>query len=571
MPHTIIADVPSYESLAVLPTQGGYFSVVKIILFLLMVILWAHNSAWVQADTKKIRVPKGLWVFAVFGTGLLCLLIWFLVPLFWVGFAVFAILYGAAILSYVLFRNRRVAPAQTVLTPAHLRRLTTQDSGSKRDRAEAAHVRDRARIKDYQDKTPPWPTDPDEHAGYQGLQDLLFDAIWRRASDARLDFVAEQPVSVIYRVDGVDRAREPIDSHLGPYILTHIKRISGMDPDERRRPQTGHFNATIGAGGSADKSVDVEAKASGSTSGQRVLLRLIAEEAKFRPPDLGLTQDQLPVFEKVLAQPKGVVICSGPRGSGVTSTLYAILRTHDAFMQNIHTIEITKAMDLENITQHVFDDQDGATTFGKRFRSLIRTEPDVAMAGDAPDAETLAYAAAAGRQNKKIYLGMTAKDTFSALRRYLQGVGDNALAASSLVAITSQRLVRILCGECRRAYKPDPALLKKGNLPTGENRPFYRPPNPNEVEVDKQGNQLICPVCQGSGYLGRTGVFEILIISDHLRALLAKGTDLQTLKAEARKKGMLYLQEIALHKVYDGITSINEVLRVTKESKREKK
>ena len=146
-----------------------------------------------------------------------------------------------------------------------------------------------------------------------------------------------------------------------------------------------------------------------------------------------------------------------------------------------------------------------------------------------------------------------------------RGVGDNALAASSLVAITSQRLVRILCSECRRAYKPDPALLKKANLPTGENRPFYRPPNQNEIEVDKQGNQLPCPVCQGSGYLGRTGVFEILVIDDLLKAHIAKGSPLQMIKAEARKKGMLYLQEVAIHKVYEGISSINEVLRVTKD------
>ena len=187
------------------------------------------------------------------------------------------------------------------------------------------------------------------------------------------------------------------------------------------------------------------------------------------------------------------------------------------------------------------------------------------MAGDSPDNETLAFAAAAGRQQKKLYLGMTANDTFSALRRYLDAVGDPGLAASSLVTLTNQRLVRVLCTACRRAYKPDPALLKKGNLPTGENRPFYRPPNPEELEVDKHGNQLICQVCQGSGYLGRTGVFEILAIDEQLRGLIAKGADIQTMKAEARKKGMLYLQEVALHKVYEGATSIAEVLRVTKE------
>jgi type II secretory ATPase GspE/PulE/Tfp pilus assembly ATPase PilB-like protein len=558
-----LTQIPLLNLLAELPARGGYFSTAKIILFLLAAVLWAQNAAWTQADMKKVRAADSMWMVLVFSTGALCLIAWLLIPLFWVGFAIFAVAYGTVIIIYVVWRNRRVAPSQTVLTSAHLRRLT-QGKKTKLS-AEALHAKDRTRIRNFEDKIAPWPTDPVEHSAYQAMQDLLFDAIWRRASDIRLDFIPEQPVKVVYRVDGVERVCEPIDPQLSIHLLSQLKRISGMNPDEHRRPQAGKFNAAIGAGAGSEKSVDIEAKASGSTVGQRVGLKVIAEESKFRPPDIGLTKDQLPVFQKLIGHPKGVMICSGPRGSGLTSTLYAILRSHDAFMQNIHTLEISKSLTLENITQHVYEAGDGLVTFGSRFRSLIRTEPDVAMAGDTPDAETMAFAAAAGRQQKKLYLGMTAHDTFSALRRYVDGVGDHALAASSLLALTCQRMVRILCPQCRRAYKPDPMLLKKANLPTGENRPFYRPPNPDEIEVDKHGNQLICQVCQGSGYFGRSGVFELLVIDEPLRAMIAKGTDIQALKADARKKGMLYLQEVALQKVFDGVTSINEVLRVTKE------
>lgn len=565
MPNTFIADTSSFQLLAELPRTGDYFSIAKILLFLLAMILWAHNAAWVVGDTKKIRVPPATWVLSVFATGLTCLLLWLLLPWYWAGFLIYALGYGTLMIIYVVFRNKRVSPAQTVLTPAHLKRLTSGGSKTKLA-AEAVHAKDRTRIRNHDDKIVPWPTDVVEHAAHQALQDLLFDAIWRRATDVRLDFAPDQPIKVVYRVDGVDRLSEPIAADLAPSMLAQIKRISGMDPEEHRKPQSGKFHASIGASGSSEeKPVDIESRASGSTTGQRVGFKMIAEESRYRPPDVGMTKTQLPVFEKLIAQPKGVMIVSGPRGSGVTSTLYAILRSHDAFMQNIHTLEVTKSMTLENITQHVFDASDATATFGNRFRSLIRTEPDVAMAGDTPDNETMAFAAAAGRQQKKLYLGMTAVDTFSALRRYLDAVGDNALAASSIVALTNQRLVRVLCTACRRAYKPDPALLKKGNLPTGENRPFYRPPNPEEIEVDKHGNQLICQVCQGSGYFGRTGVFEILFIDDQLRGMVAKGADIQAMKAEARKKGMLYLQEVALHKVYEGATSIAEVLRVTKE------
>lgn len=547
-----------------LPTEGGYFDVVKIVLYAIAVLLWAHNSAWVESDLKKHRLPKGIWVSAVFGAGVLSLVIWLFVPLYWVGLGLFAVFYGTAILCYIYaFRNRRVSPAQTVLTVAHLQRLG-QGGGRKKDVADS---QDRVRLKDATGKTPPWPKDPDEHAAYQAMQELLFDAIWRRASDVRMDMLPNQPVKVIYKVDGVDRAREPLEPDSAVRIFSHLKRISGMNPDEHRRPQNGHIKASIGAGGMGDKTVEIDVKTSGSTAGQRILLKLFAEEAKFRLGDIGFTKTQLEDFQRIVTQePKGVVIVSGPRASGVTSTLYAILRAHDAFMQNIHSLEVTKALELENITQHVYDSQDGTVSFGKRFRSLLRTEPDVAMAGDTPDTETAALSAVAGRQNKKIYLGMTAKDTFSALRRYLQGVNDNALAASSLLAITCQRLARVVCSECRRAYKPDPAVLKKANLPTGENRPFYRPPNPNELEVDKQGNPILCRICQGTGYVGRTAIFELLIMNDELREHLSKGMALPTLKVEARKQGMLYLQEIALHKVYEGHTSINEVLRVTKDA-----
>ena len=564
MPNNLIADLSSYQLLAELPSVGGYFNVLKIIVFFLAMLLWAHNAAWVQGDTKRIRVPPAAWTFSVFGAGLLCLVLWdLLIPVYWIGLLVFVLGYGTLIIIYVVFRNKRVSPAQTVLTPAHFKRLT---SGQKTKlAAEAAHAKDKTRLRSFEDKVVPWPTDVVEHAAHQALQELLFDAIWRRATDVRLDFAPDQPAKVVYKVDGVDRVCEPLAPDIAPHLLTQIKTISGMDPAEQRRPQTGKFNAVIGAAGSSEKPVDIESKASGSTAGQRVMLKVIAEESKFRAPDIGLTKAQLPIFEKLIAQPKGVMVVSGPRGTGVTSTLYAILRSHDAFMQNIHTLEITKSMTLENITQHVYDGSDPSATFGNRFRSLIRTEPDVAMAGDTPDSETMGYAAAAGRQQKKIYLGMSANDTFSALRRYLDGVGDGGLAASSLVAVTNQRMVRVLCTSCRRAYKPDPALLKKGNLPIGENRPFFRPPNPEEIEVDKHGNQLICQVCQGSGYFGRSGVFELLVIDEQIRGMIAKGADVPSMKAEVRKKGMLYLQEVALYKVYEGITSIAEVLRVTKD------
>lgn len=547
--------------LAALPQTGDHFSVVKIVIYFLAMLLWAHNSAWVDADTAKIRARRGPWLLAVMGSGLLCLFIWLLVPIYWIGLAVFAVLYGAAIISYCVYHNARCAPSETVLTSAHIKRITSP----KVQNVETVHAQDRVRIKDKNGKSPPWPTDQAEHAAFAAMQDMLFDAIWRRSSDVKMDLIPERQVKITYKIDGVERSREPIDPATGTLIFAHLKRIGGMSPDERRRPQQGNFKAMIGAGGKADKSVDVDVKTSGSTAGERMVLKLFAAESKFRVPDLGYTKDQLAVFEPIVRSNQGLIIISGPRGSGVTSTLYAMLRHHDAFMQNIHTLEVTKALDLENVTQHLFDAKDAAVPFSKKFQSILRTDPDVMMGGDTLDGDTATLAAQHAKGGKKIYMGLTAPDTFSALRKYAELTGDAGLLASSVTAISNQRLVRVLCTTCRRAYKPDPALLKKANLPVGENRPFFRPPNPNEVEVDKQGNPVVCPVCQGSGYFGRTGLFELLIIDEPMRKLIAGGTSISALKSEARKRGMLYLQEVGLQKVYDGFTSINEVLRATRE------
>lgn len=562
MPDDQFIGLSQSALLAALPQSGDYFHPVKIAIYLLCVLLWAHNSAWVQKDTLRVKVPSGMWVAMVFGSGALALVLWLLVPMFWLGLLLFAVLYGTCCIIYVVFRNGRVAPGQTVMTIAHLQRIAKGNKGSSPDEG---FTKDRVRIKAADGKPPKWPTDPDQNAAYAALQELLFDAIWRRASDVRVDLAPDQPLKIIYRIDGVDRLREPIEAEHGPRLFAHLKRIAGLNPDEHRRPQVGRFKGTIGAGGKGDKSVDVECKTSGSTAGERFALKIVSEESKLRLPDVGFTPKQAPIITELVKQPRGLILVSGPKGGGLTSTLYAMLREHDAFLQNIHSLEVSKDQEVENITQHVFDSQGGEVTYGKRLRSILRMEPDVCMISDLADAETAQVVATYAKAGKKLYLGIQARDAFSALQKYIQAVGDPAAASNGLIAVTGQRLVRILCATCRKGYKPDPAILKKANLPLGENRPFYRPPNPNEVEVDKQGNPIVCPICQGSGYYGRTGVFELLVIDDDMRLLMSKGTPVAAIKAEARKRGMLYLQEVALHKVYEGLTSINEVLRVTKD------
>jgi type II secretory ATPase GspE/PulE/Tfp pilus assembly ATPase PilB-like protein len=543
-----------------LPPTDPSFDPVKIGFFLAFTMGWSATGAWVDKDTLKVKAAKLPWNAAIFGAGGLGVTLWMLIPAWWLGCLLFLLFFGGASGGYVFYRNARVSPAQRVLTPAHFNRLLRR----RPETEESKHAKDRVRIKGADGKEPKWPSEADENRGYQALQDLLFDAIWRRATVVDMS-MHPQTARIVYRIDGVNREREPIERPVADIALKRLKTIAGMDPEESRKPQRGRLTATVGPGSRQDKVVEIVVKTSGSTAGQRLTMQLLSEESRFRLNELGLNPDQLKALEPLVERLNGVILVSGPRESGLSSTLYAMLRAHDAFMRNIHTLEVSTMMDLENVTQHVFDSRGGDVSFSRQLQSILRMDPDIVMIAECPDRETAELVAAAGRQNKKIYLGLPAGDTLAALRRYMQLVGDHEMAAAGLLAVLSQRLVRVLCPNCRKAYTPDPNLLRKANLPTDENRPFYRPPNPDEIETDRRGNPIVCGVCQGSGYHGRTGLYEVLVIDETIRGLLSQGAPLQTVKAHARKHRMQYLQEAGLRKVYEGVTSINEVLRVTRD------
>ncbi|MDO8630164.1 MAG: ATPase, T2SS/T4P/T4SS family, partial [Phycisphaerales bacterium] len=189
----------------------------------------------------------------------------------------------------------------------------------------------------------------------------------------------------------------------------------------------------------------------------------------------------------------------------------------------------------------------------------LRREPDIVLVGECEDRETARIAGHSAAEDRKVYMGLPAKDSFDALGKFLTLLEDNALAAKALIGVINQRLVRVLCTECREAFQPDAAMLKKLNLQADKIERFYRPPT--EQKLDRKGKPILCPNCQGSGYVGRIGVFEVMEIKPEITALIAEGAPLNRIKAECRKKKMYYLQEEGLRKVIDGITSMNEVIR----------
>lgn len=551
--------------LAELPSPGGYISYLRVILVLVAIVPWLAFCQWVDKDTVYVRkLNREMWNAIVVLGGLVGLGVWLFLPwnttgLFAAGFGLWFLITGSTCAVYVIMRNSLVDVNARVFTPRHIKAKLSSLGKKKTDDFDTV---ERVRLTGSDGKKVTVPTDPNEIDTYDATQSLLFDALWRRATEAEL-LVGQNASKLVYMVDGVPTARHDLlQRDQAEKALNLLKKIGGLDVNERRRPQKGAMSAAIT--GSKANMTEIEVRSSGSTQGERLSLKIVGDANRLRIGDLGLTEPQQKQFEEVCAKSGGLVLVSGPKISGVTTTLYAALRHHDAFMQNLTTLERTPLMELENITQNTYDPTKQDVTYARQLQTILRREPDVVMVSDCADRETAHLAVKAAQDGKKIYVAIQAKDSFDALKKLVSLAGDTDAVASVLLGVSCQRLVRKLCIACREAYRPDAQLLKKANLPIDKIEHFYRPPP--EGRVDAKGNLLPpCPNCQASGYFGRTGVFEILVVDDTMRELIRNGQPINNIKSQARSSSMLFLQEVGIQKVMAGITSMAEALRVLRD------
>jgi general secretion pathway protein E len=555
----VIMDLVSLMPLAELPAPGGYISILKLVFVLVWFVLWLLFCQWVDQDTQYVKaMPRYLWNAVILGSGTFAMAIWLLLPwqggLFAAGWGIWFVLTAGACAIYVALRNRLVDPGARVFTPRH---IAAQLSKLGAKKGKGGDVVERVSVTGVDGKKVKPPEDPAHLQPYETVQNLLFDALWRRATDVAMAGDG-QNVRLIYRIDGV--AVERRDLIAPPQVggaIEYLKQIAGLNREERRKPQSGKITAVNPTAGGTK--VEVEVKTSGTKAGERLDLRIMTQESRLRLPDLGMADQQLEQFEKIVKTSSGLVIVSGPRASGVTTTLYAALRAHDAFMQNLQSLERAPLMDLENITQNRFDPTRADVTYARQLQSILRREPDVVMVSDCPDPETAHLAARAAVDGKKIYVGIQARNSIDALNRFVHLCNDRDVASAAIKGITCQRLIRKLCVSCREPYKPDAALLRKANIPADHVEYFYRART--EPLLDKKGKPILCPNCQGSGHFGRIGVFEVLTPDDVIRELIKNGQPSSSIVKQARKNGMRELQDIGIQLVVKGVTSMNEVIR----------
>jgi type II secretory ATPase GspE/PulE/Tfp pilus assembly ATPase PilB-like protein len=287
-----------------------------------------------------------------------------------------------------------------------------------------------------------------------------------------------------------------------------------------------------------------------------------------RLTEIGLMPEQREQLDMFREIGQGVFIVSGPPRSGVTTTLYALLRNHDAFLNSVTTLERQPSAQLPNITQNVFALSDtGTTTFARKLQAVVRMGPDIIGVAECEDAETAQVACAAARDGKLVYITLKADSVIQALGKWLKLVGDKTIVASTLLGVCNQRLLRILCDECKQAYAPDKELFRKFNITAEKTKVLHRA---GKVQYDKHGKPFTCEHCQGTGFYGRTGVFEIVTLNDELRKVIHRSKSLPEIGTQFRRAKMLYLQEQSLRKVITGSVAINEMIRVLSPSKSKK-
>ncbi|MHC4760926.1 MAG: GspE/PulE family protein [Planctomycetota bacterium] len=528
---------------------GGYISLWKLLLFSLAVFGWAPLVHWVFTDSQAVRTNAFTWTLAVVIGGAVALFLWLLIPVFFVGLLLYLIVLGGTAMAYITHRNSRVADFEKILSADHLRGLFVNQEKKIEKVSHGLTF-----ITANGNEVPLPEPKTRELEGFIITCDLIDDAVWNRADVARL-VPQKDEYAVVYEIDGAptkqdSKTREEVDN-----FTYYIKQLACLDVEEKRKPQRGPFKTVLPDG----EQVEWEVRTSGSTAGEQIRIERISGIASLQIEDLGLNENQIKSISSLRDIKSGLILISGIKKSGLTTTFYTLLGNHDPFLNNINTLERQVSAQLQNITQFTYTLSDtGTTTFARRFQSILRKGPDIVGVSDCDEAQTAQLACAAANDGRVVYVVMAAESVNEAITKWLKYVGNNALVADTLTAVINQRLVRKLCPDCRQSYQPNPALFKKFNISPDEAGTFYRP---GEIAYDKHGRAIACENCQGTGFFGRIGLFETIRVDDKLKDVIRKAKSVKEITSAVRRSGMLYMQEQSIKKVAAGITSINEVIR----------
>jgi type II secretory ATPase GspE/PulE/Tfp pilus assembly ATPase PilB-like protein len=383
------------------------------------------------------------------------------------------------------------------------------------------------------------------------VDSLVLGAIDRRASDIHVE-TKDREVLVKYRIDGIlYAALEPLDKRHHDTIISRIKVMSELDIAEKRVPQDGRFRLRV-----KGRTIDFRVSIMPSMHGEDAVIRILDKESlneafrSLRLDVLGFAESDLRKFRKYITEPYGMVVVTGPTGSGKTTTLYAALSEIATTEDKIITIEDPVEYQIPLITQVPVNEKKGLT-FARGLRSILRHDPDKIMVGEVRDPETAQIAVQSALTGHLVFTTVHANNVFDVIGRFLHMGVEPYNFVSALNCIMAQRLVRLLCRSCRRPAEVSENLLRESGLDPD----LYQ----DQVFHDAPG----CDDCGGTGFRGRTAVAELLDMSDRIRQMILERRPTAEIKQAAREEGMTFLRESALEKVFVGATTLKEINKVT--------
>lgn len=527
---------------------SGYISVVKLVVFLVMFFAWIWLVGWVYDDAKSIGTKESMWTGTVLLAGAVAAFSWLLIPVFLVGLPLYVIAVGATALSYVMHRNSVVPEFDKVLTKEHIMSMFSSEQKKHAGFEQLVFV-----TANENDVPVPEPR-TQEFFGFKIAHDLFKDALGRRASNIAL-LPGPKAYSLGYVVDGTILNQPDMTADRAETLCGFLKQLADLDLSEKRKPQKGTFRIRQQKGTS-----QWEITTAGSTAGEHIKLKQITHDTAMRLSEINLLPEQCQQLNSLSAAKSGLFLVSGPRQSGVTTTFYALLRNHDAFLNSISTLELNPTVELPNVSQEVFSlSNSGTSSYAKKLMSVVRMGPNVVGAVNIKDAETAKVICYAAKEGAVVYATIQADSIINAIGKMIKLTGDKKTLAQIILGASNQRLLRMLCPECKQAYEPKKELLGKFNIPPQKAKVLYRA---GKVAYDKRGKPYPCQTCHEIGYFGRTCVFETIIMNNELKRALFEAKSLQELSTQFRKARMKYLQEQLLEKVLDGTTSVNEMIRV---------
>ncbi len=370
---------------------------------------------------------------------------------------------------------------------------------------------------------------------------LLTQAVRKKASDIHIE-PRRSTVDIRYRIDGELHLAKSLPKSLHPPISSRIKIMSELDISERRLPQDGRITFRLDG-----RNIDIRVSTSPTLYGERIVLRILDRSEGLIPLEkLGFSPRDLEVFKSLISQPYGIILVTGPTGSGKTTTLYAALNELKSEHTNIMTVEDPIEYELEGINQTNVHHRIGLT-FANQLRAILRQDPDIVFVGEIRDAETADVAFRAALTGHLVFSTLHANDAPSSITRLIDMDVEPFLVSSAIIGVLAQRLVRVLCPDCKEPYEPDSQIKEMLGLKPDEKVTIYR--------------AVGCRNCDSTGYKGRTSIRETMVMTDEIRRLTISKASATEIRRAALASGMITMRQDGVNKVLSGITTIEEVQR----------